>query len=63
MKLQLTSQEQSLLLDAIFSRLRQIDKLVEGFEEPKLIQLYLNDKEMLIELQNKLEHQYETEAI
>jgi molybdopterin-guanine dinucleotide biosynthesis protein len=63
MKLQLTTQEQSLLLDAIFSRLRQIDKLVEGFEEPKLIQLYLNDKDMLLELQSKIEHQYETEAI
>jgi hypothetical protein len=63
MKLQLTSQEQSLLLDAIFSRLRQIDKLVEGFEEPKLIQLYLNDKDMLLELQSKIEHQYETEAV
>lgn len=63
MKLQLTTQEQSLLLDAIFSRLRQIDKLVEGFEEPKLIQLYLNDKDMLLELQNKIEHQYETEAV
>jgi hypothetical protein len=63
MKLQLTTQEQSLLLDAIFSRLRQIDKLVEGFEEPKLIQLYLNDKDMLLELQNKIERQYETEAV
>jgi hypothetical protein len=63
MKLQLTTQEQSLLLDAIFSRLRQIDKLVEGFEEPKLIQLYLNDKDMLLELQSKIEHQYETEAV
>jgi hypothetical protein len=63
MKLELTTQEQSLLLDAIFSRLRQIDKLVEGFEEPKLIQLYLNDKDMLLELQSKIEYRYETEAI
>ena len=63
MKLQLTTQEQSLLLDAIFSRLRQIDRLIEGFEEPKLIEIYSKDKEMLLELQNKLEYQYETEAI
>lgn len=63
MKLELTIQEQSLLLDAIFARLRQIDKLVEGFEEPKLVQLYLNDKDMLLELQTKIERQYETEAV
>jgi hypothetical protein len=63
MKLQLTTQEQSLLLDSIFSRIRQIDRLLESFEEPKLIEIYSNDKEMLIELQNKIEHQYETEAV
>jgi hypothetical protein len=63
MKLQLTTQEQSLLLDAIFARLRQIDKLVEGFEERKLIQIYLNDKDMLVKLQNKITNQYETETI
>jgi molybdopterin-guanine dinucleotide biosynthesis protein len=63
MKLQLTTQEQSLLLDAIFARLRQIDKLVEGFEERKLIQIYLNDKDMLLKIQNKITNQYETEAI
>jgi hypothetical protein len=63
MKLQLTTQEQALLLDSIFSRIRQIDRLLESFEEPKLIEIYSNDKEMLIELQNKIEHQYETEAV
>jgi hypothetical protein len=63
MKLELTTQEQSLLLDSIFARIRQIDKLVEGFEEPKLIQLYLNDKDMLVKLQNKITNQYETETI
>lgn len=56
MKLELTTQEQSLLLDSIFARIRQIDKLVESFEERKLIQLYLNDKDMLLELQSKIEH-------
>ena len=63
MKLQLTIQEQTVLLDSIFSRIRQIDKLVEGFEEPKLIQLYLNDKDMLVLLQNKITNQYETESV
>jgi hypothetical protein len=63
MKLQLTNQEQLLLLDSIFSRIRQIDRLIEGFEEPKLIEIYSKDKEMLLELQNKLEYQYETEAV
>jgi hypothetical protein len=63
MKLELTNQEQLLLLDSIFSRIRQIDRLIEGFEEPKLIEIYSKDKEMLLELQNKLEYQYETEAV
>ena len=63
MKLELTIQEQALLLDSIFSRLRQIDRLIESFEDPKLIELYSNDKTMLLELQNKLEYQYETEAV
>ena len=63
MKLELTTQEQAVLLDSIFSRMRQIDKLVEGFEEPKLIQLYLNDKDILLELQYKIEHQYERQAV
>ena len=63
MKLELTTQEQALLLDSIFSRIRQIDRLLESFEEPKLIEIYSNDKGMLLELQNKIEHQYETEAV
>lgn len=63
MKLELTNQEQLLLLDSIFSRIRQIDRLIEGFEEPKLIEIYSKDKEMLLELQNNLEYQYETEAV
>jgi hypothetical protein len=63
MKLELTIQEQSLLLDSIFSRIRQIEKLLESFEEPKLIEMYSNDKVMLQQLQTKLIHQYGTEAI
>ena len=63
MKLELTTQEQAVLLDSIFSRIRQIDKLVEGFQDPKLIQLYLNDKDILLELQYKIEHQYERQAV
>lgn len=63
MKLEVTTQEQAVLLDSIFSRIRQIDKLVEGFQDPKLIQLYLNDKDILLELQYKIEHQYERQAV
>jgi hypothetical protein len=63
MKLQLTIQEQSLILDSIFARIRQIDRLIEGFEEPKLIEMYTNDKIMLEELQSKIIYQYETEAV
>jgi hypothetical protein len=63
MKIELSFQEQSLLLDAIFSRIRQIDRLIEGFEEAKLIEIYSNDKALLLELQSKIEYQYETEAI
>jgi hypothetical protein len=63
MKLELTIQEQSLILDSIFARIRQIDRLIEGFEEPKLIEMYTNDKIMLEELQSKIIYQYETEAV
>ena len=63
MKLELTIQEQTLILDSIFSRIRQIDRLLKDFEEPKLIEMYSSDKVMLEKLQNKLINQYETEAI
>ncbi len=63
MNLNLTTQEHSLILDSIFARIKQIDKLLESFEEPKLIEIYSKDKEMLIILQNKIESQYETETI
>jgi hypothetical protein len=63
MKLELTHQEHALLLDSIFARLRQIDRLIDGFEDQKLIDIYSNDKTLLLELQNKLENQYETEAV
>ncbi len=63
MNLNLTHQEHALLLDSIFARIKQIDKLLESFEEPKLIEIYSKDKEMLIILQNKIESQYETETI
>lgn len=63
MELKLTTQEHALLLDSIFARIKQIDKLLESFEESKLIEIYSNDKEMLKQLQNKLENQYETETI
>jgi hypothetical protein len=63
MNLNLTTQEHALLLDSIFARLRQIDRLIDGFEDQKLIDIYSNDKTLLLELQNKLENQYETEAV
>ena len=63
MKIELTHQEHALLLDSIFARLRQIDRLIDGFEDQKLIDIYSNDKTLLLELQNKLENQYETEAV
>jgi hypothetical protein len=63
MKLELTHQEHALLLDSIFARLRQIDRLIDGFEDQKLIDIYSNDKTLLLELQSKLENQYETEAV
>jgi len=63
MKLELTTQEQTLLLDSIFTRIRQIDKLLESFENDNLIEIYSNDKQVLEQLQNKLINQYETEAV
>lgn len=63
MKLELTSKEQILLLDSIYTRLKNIDKLVESFDNTELAQMYLCDKEILINLQNKLQGQYETEAV
>lgn len=63
MKLELTTQEQTLLLDSIFARIRQIDKLLESFENDNLIEIYSNDKQVLEQLQNKLINQYETEAV
>jgi len=63
MKIQLTNQEHALLLDSIFARLRQIDRLIDGFEDHKLVQIYTDDKNLLLELQSKLEKQYETESV
>jgi len=63
MKLQLTTQEQTLLLDSIFARIKQIDRLLQSFENDNLIEIYSNDKAILEQLQTKLIHQYETEAV
>lgn len=53
--LELTNQELSLLLDSVHSRIRQIDKLLTCFEDPKLIVLYSKDRIQLDELESKLD--------
>jgi hypothetical protein len=52
--LELTNQELSLLLDSVNSRMRQIDKLLTCFEDPKLIVLYSKDRIELDKLETKL---------
>ena len=42
--LELTNQELSLLLDSVNSRVRQIDKLLNCFDDPILIKIYSNDR-------------------
>jgi hypothetical protein len=52
--LELTGTELSLLLDSVNSRMRQIDKLLTCFEDPKLIVLYSKDRIELDKLETKL---------
>ena len=55
MKLELTYEETTLLLDSIYVRLKQIDRLIKSFEDPELIRIYTQDELALIELRNKLQ--------
>jgi hypothetical protein len=52
--LELTGTELTLLLDSVNSRMRQIDKLLTCFEDPKLIVLYSKDRIELDKLESKL---------
>lgn len=52
--MELTNQELSLLLDSVNSRIRQIDKLLNCFDDPILIKMYSNDRIKLEELETKL---------
>ncbi len=52
--MELTNQELSLLLDSVNSRIRQIDKLLNCFDDPILIKIYSNDRIKLEELETKL---------
>lgn len=63
MNIELSIQEQSLILDSIFARVKQIDKLIETFEDPRLIEMYLSDRDTLIELQTKILNRYEAKTI
>jgi hypothetical protein len=55
MNLELTYEETSLLLDSIYARLRQIERLVKDFDDPKLAKIYSQDEAALINLRNKLQ--------
>ena len=55
MNLELTYEETSLLLDSIYVRLRQIERLVKDFDDPKLAKIYSQDAAALINLRNKLQ--------
>ena len=63
MKLELTLNEQVLLLDSIYTRIRKIDQLIETFESGELKDVYRKEQAALISLQSKIENQYETKAI
>lgn len=52
--LELTHREISLLLDSVHSRIRQVDKLLTCFDDPKLVVLYSKDRIELDELETKI---------
>ena len=60
MKLELTSREESLILDSVLTRIRTIEKLIHGWNEfpdehtPSLIESYTLDLLDLQELMNNL---------
>jgi hypothetical protein len=55
MNLELNYAETSVLLDAIYVRLKQIDRLIESFDDPVLIKIYRKEEEKLINLRTKLQ--------
>ena len=60
MKLELTSREESLILDSVLTRIRTIEKLIYGWNEfpdehtPSLIESYTLDLLDLKEMEKKL---------
>jgi len=55
MNLELNYAETSVLLDAIYVRLKQIDRLIESFDDPVLIKIYRKEEEKLMNLRTKLQ--------
>jgi hypothetical protein len=60
MKLELTSREESLILDSVVTRIRTIEKLIDSWKEypdvhtPSLIMSYTKDLTDLKEIETKL---------
>jgi hypothetical protein len=55
MKLELNYEERSLLLDSIYVRLKQIEKLILSFDDNDLIIVYTKEKIALFNLRAKIE--------
>ena len=55
MNIELNYAETSVLLDAIYVRLKQIDKLIKDFDDPVLIRIYSIEEASLINLRTKLQ--------
>lgn len=55
MNLELNYAETNVLLDAIYVRLKDIDRLIESFDDPVLIKIYRKEEEKLINLRTKLQ--------
>lgn len=54
MNLEIDFKQKHLLLEAINLRIKYIDKLIKSFDDIELITHYVNDRQALIELSNRL---------
>ena len=54
MKLEITRKEQLLIIEGLGARIEKVEKLILTFQNMTLIEEYINDRNLLVDLKNRL---------
>ena len=54
MNLEITRKEQLLIIEGLGARIEKVEKLILTFQNMTLIEEYINDRNLLVDLKNRL---------